>query len=143
MTEAEKVIPTFVEKFGYQPKVLLIKGAGLVAIGDHAKQCEIILDVFEDAMKIVYLAQSFGGAHPMTAEQIDFIDNWEAENYRRKVMSTEKIGRAGNKTIVVTGAAQGFGEGISRNLLLEGANIVVADLNEEKVYRQWSILIFC
>lgn len=132
MTEAEKVIPTFVEKFGYQPKVLLIKGVGLVAVGDHAKQCEIILDVFEDAMKIAYLAQSFGGAHPMTAEQIDFIDNWEAENYRRKVMSTEKIGRAENKTIVVTGAAQGFGEGISRNLLLEGANIVVADLNEEK-----------
>jgi NAD(P)-dependent dehydrogenase (short-subunit alcohol dehydrogenase family)/ribulose-5-phosphate 4-epimerase/fuculose-1-phosphate aldolase len=132
LTEAEKVIPTFVEKFGYQPKVLLIKGIGLVAVGDHAKQCEIILDVFEDAMKIAYLAQSFGGAHPMTAEQIDFIDNWEAENYRRKVVSTEKIGRAENKTIVVTGAAQGFGEGISRNLLLEGANIVVADLNEEK-----------
>ena len=28
-------------------------------------------------------------------------------------MSTEKMGRAENKTIVVTGAAQGFGEGIS------------------------------
>ena len=132
LEEAEKSVPAFTEKFGYQPKVLLIKGIGLVAVGDHAKQCDIILDVFEDAMKIAYLAQSFGGAHPMTKEQIDFIDNWEAENYRRKIMSTEKIGRAENKTIVVTGAAQGFGEGISRNLLLEGANIVVADLNEEK-----------
>ncbi len=39
--------------------------------------------------------------------------------------------RADNKTIIVTGAAQGFGEGIARNLLQEGANIVVADLNEE------------
>lgn len=39
--------------------------------------------------------------------------------------------RAENKTIIVTGAAQGFGEGIARNLLQEGANIVVADLNEE------------
>jgi len=132
LAEAEKVIPAFIEKFGYQPKVLLIKGIGLVAVGDHAKQCDIILDVFEDAMKIAYLAHSFGGAHPMTPEQIDFIDNWEAENYRRKVMSTGKAGRAENKTIIVTGAAQGFGEGISRNLLLEGANIVIADLNEEK-----------
>ena len=91
MTEAEKVIPTFVEKFGYQPKVLLIKGIGLVAVGDHAKQCEIILDVFEDAMKIAYLAQSFGGAHPMTAEQIDFIDNWEAENYRRRLCQPKRL----------------------------------------------------
>ena len=132
LAEAEKVIPDFTEKFGYQPKVLLINGIGLVAVGDHAKQCDIILDVFEDAMKIAYLAQSFGGAHPMTAEQIDFIDNWEAENYRRKIMSSDKAGRTENRTIVVTGAAQGFGEGISRNLLLEGANIVIADLNEEK-----------
>jgi len=132
LAEAEKVIPAFTEKFGYPPKVLLINGIGLVAVGDHAKQCDIILDVFEDAMKIAYLAQSFGGAHPMTTEQIDFIDNWEAENYRRKIMSSDKAGRTENKTIVVTGAAQGFGEGISRNLLLEGANIVIADLNEEK-----------
>jgi len=39
-------------------------------------------------------------------------------------------GRAENKTIVITGAAQGFGEGIGRCLIPEGANIVVADLNE-------------
>lgn len=129
---AKKEISAFVEKNGYQPKVLIIKGIGLVAVGDNAKQCDTILDVFEDSMKIAYLALSFGGAHPMTQQQIDFIDNWEVENYRRSVAAAgSKSGRAENKTIIVTGAAQGFGEGIARNLLLEGANIVVADLNEE------------
>lgn len=127
---AEKLIPAFTEKFGYLPKVLLIKGIGLVAVGDNAKQCDIILDVFEDAMKIAFLAKSFGDAHPMTQEQIDFIDNWEVENYRRAVAAGASAGRAENKTIIVTGAAQGFGEGIARCLLQEGANIVVADMNE-------------
>ena len=127
----EKEIKNFRVKFGYQPKVLLIKGIGLVAAGDNAAQCEIILDVFEDAMKIATLSQSFGGAHPMTQAQIDFIDNWEVENYRRSVAAGGVTGRAENKTIIVTGAAQGFGEGIARNLLQQGANIVVADLNEE------------
>lgn len=127
---AEKLIPAFIEKFGYSPKVLLIKGIGLVAVGDNAKQCDIILDVFEDAMKIAFLAKSFGGAHPMTQEQIDFIDNWEVENYRRAVAAGASAGRAENKIIIVTGAAQGFGEGIARCLLREGANIVVADMNE-------------
>ena len=131
LEEAKRNIPAFTEKFGYQPKVLLIKGIGLVAVGDNAKQCDIILDVFEDAMKIAYISQSFGGAHPMTQAQIDFIDNWEVENYRRSVSAGGVAGRAENKTIIVTGAAQGFGEGIARNLLLQGANIVVADLNEE------------
>lgn len=131
IADAKKSIPDFVNKFGYLPKVLLVKGVGLVAVGDNAKQCDIILDVFEDAMKVAFLSQSFGGAHPMTQAQINFIDNWEVENYRRSVSTAASKGRAENKTIVVTGAAQGFGEGIAECLLREGANIVVADLNEE------------
>lgn len=131
LDEAKKSIPDFKKKFGYLPKILLIKGIGLVAVGDNAKQCNIILDVFEDAMKVAYLSKSFGGAHPMTQGQINFIDNWEVENYRRSVAAGGATGRAENKTIIVTGAAQGFGEGIARNLLQQGANIVVADLNEE------------
>ncbi|WP_298648116.1 SDR family NAD(P)-dependent oxidoreductase [uncultured Proteiniphilum sp.] len=131
LEEAGRTIPAFTDKLGYQPKVLLIKGIGLVAIGDNAGQCDIILDVFEDAMKVAFLSQSFGGPHPMTQEQIDFIDNWEVENYRRSVSAGMSRGRAENKTIIITGAAQGFGEGIGRCLLQEGANIVIADLNEE------------
>lgn len=130
LAEAAKQIPAFTAKFGYLPKVILIKGIGLVAVGDNAAQCDIILDVFEDAMKIAYYAESFGGPHPMTQAQIDFIDNWEVENYRRSVAAGGAAGRAENKTIIVTGAAQGFGEGIARCLLQQGANIVVADMNE-------------
>jgi len=130
LAKAQKEIPSFTAKFGYQPKVILIKGIGLVVAGDNAAQCDILLDVFEDAMKIAYLSESFGGAHPMTQTQIDFIDNWEVENYRRSVAAGGSTGRAENKTIIVTGAAQGFGEGIARCLLQEGANIVVADMNE-------------
>ncbi|MDD3321776.1 MAG: SDR family NAD(P)-dependent oxidoreductase [Paludibacter sp.] len=130
LAEAAKQIPAFTAKFGYQPKIFLIKGIGLVAAGDNAAQCDTLLDVFEDAMKIAYLSESFGGSHPMTQGQIDFIDNWEVENYRRSVAAGASKGRAENKTIIVTGAAQGFGEGIARCLLQEGANIVVADMNE-------------
>jgi NAD(P)-dependent dehydrogenase (short-subunit alcohol dehydrogenase family)/rhamnose utilization protein RhaD (predicted bifunctional aldolase and dehydrogenase) len=129
--EAGKTIPAFTDKLGYQPKVILVKGIGLVAVGDNAGQCDVILDVFEDAMKVAYLSHSFGGPHPMTQAQTDFIDNWEVENYRRSVSAGTSRGRAENKTIVITGAAQGFGEGIGRCLLQEGANIVIADLNEE------------
>ena len=123
-------LKAFREKYGYGPKVLLMPGIGLVAAGDHAAQCEIILDVYEDMMKIAWLARSFGGEHPMTQRQIDFIDNWEVENYRRKVSAGGRSGRLENKNVVITGAAQGFGEGIARCLVREGANIVVADLNE-------------
>ena len=130
LKQAEEKIEAFVSGKGYTPKVLLIKGIGLIAVGDSSRNAQIITDVFTDAMKIAFYAQSFGGEHPMERAWIDFIDNWEVENYRRKVASSASKGRVEGRTIIVTGAAQGFGEGIARELMAQGANIVVADLNE-------------
>lgn len=128
--EAEEKIEEYAARRGHTPKVLLVKGIGLVAVGDHAKNAQIITDVFCDAVKIAAYARHFGGEHAMEPEWISFIDNWEVENYRRKVAAGSSHGRVEGKTIIVTGAAQGFGEGIARELMKEGANIVVADLNE-------------
>ncbi len=130
LKQAEEEIEAFVSGKGYTPKVLLIKGIGLIAVGDSSRNAQIITDVFTDAMKVAFYAQSFGGEHPMEQAWIDFIDNWEVENYRRKVASSASKGRVEGRTIIVTGAAQGFGEGIARELMAQGANIVVADLNE-------------
>ena len=130
LKQAEEKIEAFVSGKGYTPKVLLIKGIGLIAVGDSSRNAQIITDVFTDAMKIAFYAQSFGGEHPMERAWIDFIDNWEVENYRRKVASSASKGRVEGRMIIVTGAAQGFGEGIARELMAQGANIVVADLNE-------------
>ena len=130
LKQAEEKIEAFVSGKGYTPKVLLIKGIGLIAVGDSSRNAQIITDVFTDAMKVAFYAQSFGGEHPMERAWIDFIDNWEVENYRRKVASSASKGRVEGRTIIVTGAAQGFGEGIARELMAQGANIVVADLNE-------------
>lgn len=121
----------FVLQNKYAPKVVLIKNYGLVAIGDNAAQTDIILDVFEDMMKISAYSESFGGQHFMTPEQIQFIDTWEVENYRRKVAGGSKKGRLDNKIAIITGAAQGFGEGICRGMKEEGANVIIADLNEQ------------
>ena len=128
--EAEEKIEAYVTRRGHTPKVLLIKGIGLVAVGDNAKNARVITEVFLDAMKVAFYARSFGGEHGMEPAWIDFIDNWEVENYRRTVGAGGARGRVEGKTIIVTGAAQGFGEGIARELMKEGANIVVADLNE-------------
>ena len=128
--EAEEKIEAYVTRRGHTPKVLLIKGIGLVAVGDNAKNARVITEVFLDAMKVAFYARSFGEEHGMEPAWIDFIDNWEVENYRRTVGAGGARGRVEGKTIIVTGAAQGFGEGIARELMKEGANIVVADLNE-------------
>ncbi len=69
----------------YYPKVIAIQGKGLITIEESLKSAQIVMDVFKDMMKVSYLTSAFGGPRPMTQKQIDFIDNWEVENYRRKM----------------------------------------------------------
>ncbi|MCK5464349.1 MAG: SDR family NAD(P)-dependent oxidoreductase, partial [Bacteroidales bacterium] len=132
MEDLQTRITAFEKEFEYAPKVILIKGLGLIGIGDNAAGADIILDVYEDLMKISWLSESFGGPHFMSPGDIRFIDTWEVENYRRKTAAGGAgRGRAENKTIIVTGAAMGFGAGIARGLFEEGANVVIADINED------------
>jgi rhamnose utilization protein RhaD (predicted bifunctional aldolase and dehydrogenase)/NAD(P)-dependent dehydrogenase (short-subunit alcohol dehydrogenase family) len=141
LQDLEQQIKQFRGKHGYLPRVLLIKGLGLVAAGDDAAGADIILDIFEDLMKISWLSENFGGPHFMSDEQVKFIDTWEVENYRRKTMAGQSSrGRAENRTIIITGGAMGFGAGIGRGLFLEGANIVIADINEQAGKEFWDEL---
>ena len=126
-------LPDFENAFGYKPKILILKNYGIIAVEDTAEAAEIALDVYEDLLKISYYSEYFGGPHFLSQEDIAFLDNWEVENYRRKIsMGTGTQNLFEQRICIVTGAAQGFGAGIATNLVLEGANVVIVDLNSEK-----------
>ena len=83
ITDIKDEVQGFNDRFGYLPKIIALKGQGLIAIDSSQKSAGIVLDVFENMMKVSYLSENFGGPQFMTPEQINFIDNWEVENYRR------------------------------------------------------------
>ncbi len=87
-TEAD-LLKTACEQFektrGYYPKVIIEEKGGLIAVEENEGSLNNVLDLFTDQMKISKLSENFGGPHFMSPEQIQFIDNWEVENYRRKV----------------------------------------------------------
>jgi NAD(P)-dependent dehydrogenase (short-subunit alcohol dehydrogenase family)/rhamnose utilization protein RhaD (predicted bifunctional aldolase and dehydrogenase) len=125
-------LPRFRNEYGYLPKIILIKNAGLLAVESSVSVADTVLDVFEDLIKVTDYSSRCGGTKSLTPDQTAFIDKWEVENYRRKI--AQKIGegnRLNNKIAIVTGGAQGFGAGISKALFRLKANVVVADLNEE------------
>ena len=127
-----KQLGEFREKYGYPPKIIVIKDHGVVAVEDSAVSAEIALEVYEDLLKVSLYSESFGGPHFLEQDEIAFIDNWEVENYRRKISKGEGAGSpVDQRVVIVTGAAQGFGEGIAEDLVRQGANVVVADLNAE------------
>jgi len=85
--DLEGKIKSFEAAQGYLPRVILVKGLGLIAAGENEAGAETVLDIFEDFMKISWLSEFFGGQHFLTPDQIHFIDTWEVENFRRKIAS--------------------------------------------------------
>ncbi len=134
----KRAYKSFVESEGVKPKIVAIEKLGIFSCGNSKKDAEAALKLFFDAVKINRLSESFGGIKPMPEEQVGFIKGWESESYRRKVLLSGSKGngffarRLNEKIAVVTGGAQGIGEGIARGLIKEGCNVVIADINEGK-----------
>jgi NAD(P)-dependent dehydrogenase (short-subunit alcohol dehydrogenase family)/rhamnose utilization protein RhaD (predicted bifunctional aldolase and dehydrogenase) len=125
-------LPHFISEYGYLPKVVIIKDMGVFAIAETCSSAETCLNVYEDLVKISYYASLCGGIKFLIPEQVSFIDQWEVENYRRKVsLSALSSNKLSNKIAVVTGGAQGFGAGIAASLFSLNMNVIIADLNEE------------
>jgi rhamnose utilization protein RhaD (predicted bifunctional aldolase and dehydrogenase)/NAD(P)-dependent dehydrogenase (short-subunit alcohol dehydrogenase family) len=122
----------FYNQHGQWPRVILVKDLGLIALEADNASAQTVLDVFEDMMKTSFASESFSGPQFMNSEQIAFIEGWEAEKFRKSIGKSTKNGKVDNRIVIVTGGAQGFGEGIVRDLFAEGANVVIADIKKEK-----------
>ena len=78
-------IARYLDAYGYLPKVLVVEGKGVIAVEENRKAALNVLEVFTNILKISFLSDNFGGPKFMNKTQIEFIDNWEVENYRRKL----------------------------------------------------------
>lgn len=82
LADAKIEVGHYREKYGFLPRIILLKGRGAFSVGNSQKQADTAEMLFEDAVDIAVYARSFGGASHMTEELTDFITNWEVEAYR-------------------------------------------------------------
>ena len=80
-----QLVDDYLKSYSYLPKVLVLEGKGVIAVEDSMKSVLNVLEVYSNILKISFLSENFGGPKFMTKAQIDFIDNWEVENYRRQM----------------------------------------------------------
>jgi len=117
---------------GTLPGIVLVGGLGMFSQGDDFASAETAGRVYLDAIKVMAGAQRLGGVNRLSEAQYRFIEEWEVESYRKKVSAgAATAGRAAGKVALVTGAAQGFGFEISRDLAAQGAHVALADVNVE------------
>ena len=117
------------EQYGKDPIITVVPGLVAFGAGADLAAAQTALATFTDALRVARDAGRIGTVRCLDAAERVFIENWEAESYRKSVAASAKAGRMTGKVVMVTGAAQGFGLGITTELLAEGAQVVLADLN--------------
>ncbi len=131
VTDLQKGVSAHREKTGSVPKVVIVKGLGIFTLGDTWSAADTTRAVFEDAVQVMARATALGGISHLEGRNREFIERWEAEAYRKNVAKGQSArGRAAGKVALVTGSAQGIGLGIARDLVEQGAHVVMADINE-------------
>ena len=113
--------------FTANPRVVLIPGLGMVTSGADANGAEVSRQLYRRAIEVMRGAVSLGGFVSLSAEESYAIEYWPLELYK---LSLKPAPRAlEGKVALVTGAASGIGRAIAHKYALEGAHVVIADLN--------------
>jgi rhamnose utilization protein RhaD (predicted bifunctional aldolase and dehydrogenase)/NAD(P)-dependent dehydrogenase (short-subunit alcohol dehydrogenase family) len=116
-------------QYGKDPIITVVPGLVVFGAGADLAAAQTALATFTDALRVARDANRIGTVRVLDEAERTFIENWEAESYRKAVAAGERAGRMTGKVVMVTGAAQGFGLGITTELLAEGAQVVLADMN--------------
>lgn len=80
-------------RFGNLPRVILVQGIGLFAVGDDPKSAATACDLFKNAIEIFAGSQSLGGTVHLSDPHRSFIEQWEAEAYRKQIAAGGIQGR--------------------------------------------------
>jgi rhamnulose-1-phosphate aldolase/alcohol dehydrogenase len=107
------------------PRIIVIRGFGMVSTGKDARQALVARDIFRHSMKVRRDAAGLGGYQAISLKQIFDFEYWPLENYKLSLAPPEK--ELSRRIAVVTGAARGIGKACALRLAQEGAHVALLD----------------
>lgn len=109
------------------PKLLLVPGVGLWAVGRTKKDSRSTREVYRHIIDVMAGAEAVGRYKSVSEKDIFHIDYWPLELYKLTLRRRPK--ELEGRIALVTGAARGIGLAIATRLLEEGANVVLTDVD--------------
>ncbi|MEE9230774.1 MAG: bifunctional rhamnulose-1-phosphate aldolase/short-chain dehydrogenase [Acidobacteriota bacterium] len=115
------------------PRVVLVRGVGMITLGPDAQAARVAADVYRHTIKIMAGAQAISSYSSMSPREAFDAEYWPLELYKLTLRPPER--ELSRRVALVTGAAGGIGAAIAGRLAAEGAHVVLADLDETRATR--------
>ena len=112
------------------PRVLVLPGIGLVAVGETRRAARIAADIAVHTVRAKIWAASIGRYEGLSESELFDMEYWSLEQAKLRAAAPAPLE---GQVALVTGGAGAIGEGVARELLRAGANVVLVDKDEARL----------
>ena len=107
----------------------LVNGLGLFVAGKISEHITI-RDIVKMSLFVRSCAVKLGGVNALNSREQNFINNWEAEAFRKALVAGGASGgELKDRIAIVTGAGSGLGRSLAIGLAKAGVNVGLADID--------------
>ncbi len=112
---------------GADPAIILVPGVGMFSYGRDKQTARVAGEFYLNAINVMRGAEALSTYAPIPEAEKFRIEYWVLEEAKLRRLPPPK--RHAGRIALVTGAASGIGKAIARQLVDDGACVVIADLD--------------